>query len=474
MNKYVRKSLKIILWIVASIIMLVILIAISLNIPAVQNFVKDKAISYLKNKTHTEVSLESIRIALPKDVVLNKFYMEDKKGDTLLYAQKLSVDISLLKLLSNKIEINNIQLEKIRANVTRISPDTTFNFSFLLDAFLSEQKKPDTEVDKDTTSTMKFSISRISLKDIGIVYRDDVAGNDVSMKLGEFETNIKDFDMDKQHYVIKNLSLKNTTLKYLQQKPLVQLAEHLKKSIDTAKTTTGKLPLVEVQDVAFNNVKINYDDMLSDTRADLNINELTLVKLFADLTTSDFKLDEATLNKSNVLFAFKPAPPAKGTAKADSVPAKPSAMAVLAGKLNLAENNIQFDNLAVKPIAKGMDFNHLKITGLGLGAEKLSYSAAGITVSVKNGTLKERSGFELSALQGDVIYSDKKVKLSNFIFKTPNTNIENSTELNYTSLDDLTKHPERVKLALQFKNSTLGLKDATYFSDAVPANYRNE
>jgi hypothetical protein len=473
LNKYVRISLKVVLWIVASIIMLVILIAVALNIPTVQNFVKDKAIGYLKNKTHTEVSLESIKIALPKDVVLNKFYMEDKKGDTLLYAQKLSVDISLMKLLSNKIEINNIELEKIRANVTRINPDTTYNFSFLLDAFMSEQKKPDTEVDKDTTSTMKFSISKISLKDIGIVYRDDVAGNDVSVKLGEFETNIKDFDMDKQHYVIKNMSLKNTTLKYLQQKPLTQLAAQIQKSLDTTKTATGKLPLVEVQDIAFDHVKINYDDMLSDTRADLNITELTLTKLFADLTKSNFKLDDATLNKSDILFAFKPAAPLKGAA-ADTLTAKPSAMAVLVSKLNLADNTIQFDNLAVKPLAKGMDFNHLKIKGLGLGAEDLSYSAAGIKVNVKSGTLKEKSGFELSKLQGDVLYNDKTVKLTNLVFKTPNTNIENNTELNYTSLEDLTKHPERVKLSMQVKNTTLGLKDATYFSDAVPANYRNE
>jgi len=473
LNKYVRKSLKVILWVVASIIMLVILIAVALNIPAVQNFVKDKAISYLKNKTHTEVSLESVKIALPKDVVLNKFYMEDKKGDTLLYAQKLSVDISLLKLLSNKVEINNIELEKIRANVTRINPDTTYNFSFLIDAFMSEQKKPDAEVDKDTTSTMKFSINKISLKDIGIVYRDDVAGNDVSVRLGEFETNIKDFDMEHQHYVIKNLSLKNTTLKYLQQKPLTALTNQIQKSLDTAQAPAGKLPLVEVQDVAFDNVKINYDDMLSDTRADLNINELTLTKLFADLTKLDIKLDDATLNKSDILFAFKPAAPVKGAA-ADTAAAKPSAMAVLVSKLNLADNNIQFDNLAVKPLAKGMDFNHLKIKGLGLGAENLSYSAAGIKVNVKNGALKEKSGFELSKLQGDVIYNDKMVKLSNLVFKTPNTNIENNTELNYTSLEDLTKHPERVKLSLQVKNTTLGLKDATYFSDAVPASYRNE
>ncbi|MGY0038361.1 hypothetical protein [Pedobacter sp. NJ-S-72] len=89
-----------------------------------------------------------------------------------------------------------------------------------------------------------------------------------------------------------------------------------------------------------------------------------------------------------------------------------------------------------------MDYNHLKINGLGLNAEALSYSSAGIKVNVKSGVLKERSGFELSKLQGDVIYSDKMVKLTNLVFKTPHTNIENNTTLNYTSLDDLTKHPE--------------------------------
>lgn len=474
MNKYVRKSLKVVLWIIATIILLVVAVAISLNIPAVQDFVKGKAIAYLKNKTHTEVSLESIKIALPKDIVLNKFYMEDKKGDTLLYAQKLAVDISLFKLLSNKIEINNIELEKIRANVTRINPDTTFNFSFLLDAFMSEQKKPEDEVKKDTTSTMKFSISKISLKDIGIVYRDDVAGNDVSVNLGEFQTNIKDFDLDNQHYVIKDLVLKNTSLKYLQQKPLTQLAAHLEKNIDTAKTASGKLPLVEIQDVAFNNVKINFNDMLSDMRADLNINELNLKQLFANLTKSDFKLEEATLNRSNILFAFKPLSVASGTKSADSTTAKPSTLSVLVSKLNLEENNIQYDNLAVKPAAKGLDYNHLKINGLGLAAEQLSYNQAGIKVNVKSGIFKERSGFELSRLQGDVVYSDKMVKLTNLVFKTPNTNIENNTTLTYTSLDDLTKHPEKVKLNIQLKNSVLGLKDATYFSDAIPAAYRNE
>ena len=517
MNTYIRKTLKVVLWVIASIIMLVVLIALSLNIPAVQNFVKDKAITYLKKKTHTEVRLESIKIAFPKDVVLNKFYIEDLKKDTLLYADRLAVDISLMKLLSNKVEINNIELDKIRANVTRINPDTAFNFSFLVDAFMTEQKKPDAAVEQDTTSTLKFSIDKVSFKDIGIKYRDDVAGNNVVLYLGEFKSKVKDFDLANQHYVIKELALKNTSLKYLQQKPLTQLANHLEKSIDTAKAASGKLPLVEIQDFDFNNIKINFNDRISKTDADVNlkqlgatnlfidltnsiykaddakinnstvlfnsatnsmkanvaIQEFSLTKLLADLTKGSYQADEAQLNKSAIKFAFKPATPGKGTpAKPDSATTS-AAMAFLLKKISLADNSIQFDNLAAKP-APGMDFNHLLIKNLGLQAEALAYSEAGIKVNVKSGNFKEKSGFQLNTLSGDVAYSDKAVKVTNLILKTPNTSIQNSTQLTYTSLEDLTKHPERVKIAMVVNNSTIGLKDGTYFSNAIPANYRNE
>ncbi|WP_231463444.1 translocation/assembly module TamB [Pedobacter sp. Leaf132] len=474
MNRYVRKGLKIILWFIASIIILVVAIALSLNIPAVQNFVKGKAINYLKGKTKTEVSLESIKIALPKDVVLNKFYIEDRNKDTLLYAEKLAVDISLFKLLDNTVEINNIELKNIRANVKRISPDTTFNFSFLVDAFMSDQKKPEEKVDKDTTSTLKFSVDKVSFEDIGLTYRDDVAGNDVKLYLGAFKTKLKTFDLANQHYVIKDLTLNNTSLKYLQQKPLVKLVQHVTNSVDSAEKEIGKLPLIEVENFAFSNVKVSYDDQISTTKAVADVNDLGLVNLKVDLTNSKYTVDDARLNKSNILFAFKPAPSNDLKKVKDTVVPEKSPLGLIIKNISLAENNIQFDNLAAKPAAKGMDFNHLLISGLNFGASDVNYSAAGITAKVKNGSLKEKSGFALNELKGDAIYNDKQIKLSNFVLKTPSTTIENATELNFTSMDDLTKHPEKVKLTLAFKNTTIGLKDAGYFSDAIPANYRNE
>ncbi|WP_431294104.1 hypothetical protein [Pedobacter sp. P26] len=407
-------------------------------------------------------------------MVLNKFYIEDRKGDTLLYAEKLAVDISLFKLLKNTVEINDIELKNVRANVKRISPDTTFNFSFLVDAFASDQKKPEENVKKDTTSTLKFSVDKVSFEDIGINYRDDVAGNDVKLYLGAFKTKIKDFDLANQHYVIKELSLVNTSLRYLQQKPLVKLVQHITNSVDSTEKKQGKLPLIEVQNFVFSNVKVNYDDQISTTKAVADVNDLGLVNLNVDLTNSKYSVDDAHLNKSNILFAFKPVPGNDLKKVKDTVVPEKSPLGLIIKNISLADNDVQFDNLGAKPTPKGMDFNHLKINQLNLGASDVSYSAAGIKANVKNGSLKEKSGFVLDELRGDAVYNDKQIKLSNFILKTPNTSIENATELNFTSMEDLTKHPERVKLNITLKNTIIGLKDAGYFSTAVPANYRNE
>ncbi|MGY3055312.1 hypothetical protein ACVWYG_003527 [Pedobacter sp. UYEF25] len=473
MNKYLRKSFKILLWIIASIILVVVVIAGSLNIPAVQNFVKDKAINYLKNKTHTQVSLESIKIALPKDVVLSKFFIADLKGDTLLYAGKLSLDISLFKLFSNTVEINNIDLAHVRANVTRVSPDTTFNFSFIVDAFAGEQKKPADQVKKDSTSTMKFSVNKVNFEDIGLHYRDDVSGNDAKIYIGKFDTKIKEFDLANQHYVIKSLTLKNTGLTYLQQKPLIELVNKVVKKVDSSKNASASLPVVEVQNFSFEQVKVNYQDELSTTKAIADINDLGFINLKVDLGKSGYTADEAHLKKSNVLFAFQPKVTVKDSIKRDTVAGTPSPLSLIINKVDFADNSIQFDNLTAKP-KPGLDFNHLKIIGLNLGADSLSYSAKGIKANVTNGSLKDKSGFQLDVLKGNVLYNDKEIRLNNFTLKTPNTSIQNNTQLNFSSLDDLTKHPDRVKLSIVFKNTVIGLKDATYFSDAVPANYADK
>ena len=89
MKKFGRIALKTILWIIGSILFLVLLIFILIQIPSVQNFVKDKAVTYVQNKIHTKVKIGHISLGLPKLIVIDSVYMEDQKRDTLIAGDQL-------------------------------------------------------------------------------------------------------------------------------------------------------------------------------------------------------------------------------------------------------------------------------------------------------------------------------------------------------------------------------------------------
>ena len=104
-KKLRRKILKIFAWIIGIIIFLILLVYILIQVPAVQNFAKNKVVSYLQNKIKTKVEIGKLSLDFPKRLVLENVYFEDQKKDTLLYGGKLRVDISLFKLLSNEVNI---------------------------------------------------------------------------------------------------------------------------------------------------------------------------------------------------------------------------------------------------------------------------------------------------------------------------------------------------------------------------------
>ncbi|WP_431199939.1 AsmA family protein [Mucilaginibacter sp. P25] len=140
MKKILRITLKTILWILVSVVLLVILVVILIQVPAVQNFAKDKAVTFLQNKIHTKVKIGHISLGLPKLLVLEDVYFEDQKKDTLIAGERLKVDISMLKLLHSQVEVNEVNLQGITANVNR-GADSVFNFDYIIKAFVGEQKK---------------------------------------------------------------------------------------------------------------------------------------------------------------------------------------------------------------------------------------------------------------------------------------------------------------------------------------------
>ena len=104
-NKYYKKSIKILCWIILSIIGLFIFLVLVIQIPVVQNSIKNKAVSYLEGKIHTPVKIGKIEIGFPKKIILENVYFQSQIGDTLFSGEKIAINLSIFKLLDDEIEI---------------------------------------------------------------------------------------------------------------------------------------------------------------------------------------------------------------------------------------------------------------------------------------------------------------------------------------------------------------------------------
>lgn len=104
--------------------LLFIIIAAIIQIPVIQNKIVHFATSYISNKTHTRIEIKNISISFPKSVVIKGIFLEDIQKDTLLFAGKAKMNISIYDLISSKIAISSFVLEN--ANINLYSSDTDY------------------------------------------------------------------------------------------------------------------------------------------------------------------------------------------------------------------------------------------------------------------------------------------------------------------------------------------------------------
>ena len=72
-------------------------------------------------------------------ITVRPVYLEDQSKDTLLYAGELSIDTDLWGLIQNQIELNVIELTHCTASIKRSATDSTFNFSYIIEAFAGDK-----------------------------------------------------------------------------------------------------------------------------------------------------------------------------------------------------------------------------------------------------------------------------------------------------------------------------------------------
>lgn len=161
-----KRILKIVFYFIVVLIGINLLLYIALSIPFVQQKVLAFAVEKVKEITKTDVRIDEIRLSLFNNVALNGIYIEDLNKDTLVYAKNLDVSLSPMKLLKGSLQINAIDLNDFTLKISQATPESDFNFQFLIDAFSSDS----TTVEDTTSSSLKIAIEDINLKNGRVSY----------------------------------------------------------------------------------------------------------------------------------------------------------------------------------------------------------------------------------------------------------------------------------------------------------------
>lgn len=461
-RRLARIVIKTILFIFAFLILIVILIQTG----PVQNFIRKKAVAYLENKLHTKVQVGRLYVGLPKNIILENIYVEDRQNDTLLYGGKLKINLNLLRLIfKGDIDFKSIELDNITAKIKRQLPDTAFNFQFIIDAFAPKDKTADKP--KDTTSSSAIAIRSVELNKIRLVYKDVITGNDAETWIGHLDTKFDQFDLDHLHFDVPETNISGVTARIYQVKPLATPAPQIK---DNPGTTQAPAIQLNFKEVNLDNVKLDYRNDLSAVYALVDLGALKVKPNKIDLDNRIIDLQNVSLDNTIAAIRLGKNEQAKIAVKetGNKINSQSDeAWHIQVASVDINNNKLQFDNDNNPRIKTGMDYSHLKMDAFTIQMNDLLYIADSIAGKIRKGEFKEQSGFVLNELRTDFLYSKNEAHLNGLYIKTPGTELKRSVAIHYASLEALQKDMGNLQIDLDLQDSKLLVKDVLTFVPAL-------
>ena len=441
--RFLRRFLRVFL----GFIILISLLLLFIRSPWGQSVIVSKAVNFVTDKTNTKISVDKLFLTFKGGLQLDGLYLEDTKGDTLIYSKSLEANLPLWAMIKgNAVGIDNLEWTGLRANIKRKDTISGYNFQFLIDAFASEDATP---VAKDTTATpLQIVLGNLNLKDINVVFNDEVLGIDSHFKIGNLTANMDKVDLQKMIFNADKIALSNTNIKLIQ-KPVV--------SKDSS--TESVSPTLSVNTFSLKNVKVYYENPKNQLIADVGINEFYTEIPKIDLSKNKINLTTIQLKNADILLK---------TASNNSVVTETTTnnktaftwpdFDVQIGDINLENNKIQYFVDNEKVVQNIFNPNAISLENVTLKASDifLKDKKAGLQLSAFN--FKEKSGFDLKKFALNLKLSDKEIYLSDINVQVDKNKISGFAKADYSSLYQLISSPEKTNIQLKIASFNLWLE----------------
>ena len=239
-----KKILKWGIGIVLTPILLFIILAISLYLPPVQNWLVKQVASYASKQTGMEISVERVKLAFPLDLCVVGFKMLQpndslpQKKDTIADVGSLVVDVQLWPLLKQKVEIDALELNDVKLNTAGLVSSARVNGNIgrlylqshgidlgketvkineaaLADATVSVELSDTVPPDTSTTkNNWKIAVDKLDISKTGVTVHMPGDTLQIGAYLGKTEARNGYFDLFSGLYKINRLDIADSQLAY--------------------------------------------------------------------------------------------------------------------------------------------------------------------------------------------------------------------------------------------------------------------
>ena len=214
-----RRIGKILLWTMLGLALLSLLLMLAVRQPTVQTWLTSKAAGILSQNLKTKVSAGGVDIDFFKTAVLEDIFIADQRGDTLLYARRLSADIGIFDLFQSEVYLNKIGLSDATVNLRRPAADSIFNYQFIIDGFASDAPK-------DTTAgtPWTFGIGEVMLENVRFNMQDELSF-DLKTNIATLAVAADELDFANQKIALKTVALKDSEVVFRQLEKTAKVSE---------------------------------------------------------------------------------------------------------------------------------------------------------------------------------------------------------------------------------------------------------
>lgn len=419
-----------------------------------------------------------VDIDLPSQVEVHEIYVGGQKRDTLLYTSSIEADVNLLGLFQKQLVVQNVQLTGVVAHVRRTLPDSSFNFGYILDSFATDTPAQQ-QVQQQPTDTagggFTFKILGVELKEIYATYYDEVTGMDALLRLGFFNTELSEFDLDKEVVTVELVELAETNGRLTIFKETPPAPEEADTSAFTWNVGLNKLAVEEV-DFTFKNLVEPMEMVYEIGHLQADVKEL-------DLANQRYVVKTLSLDSSYGLVSSGAVPTADSLnteaalpdpAQTDTTSEEGPPIIVEAEKLVLNNNEFHFHNMAEAPALAGIDWNHLQLFNISASILDIYYAGLVIEGDIESMSVRDASGFEINQLDAEVAMDSTSAGIADLDLKMPGTHVQASMGLEYESLETIGDQLADLFVFAHFDTSTISLEDVAYFvpdlSSQLPGN----